>query len=306
MRIVFMGTPSYATEILSGLLEDENFKVVGLFTQADKAVGRKKVLTPPHVKEFLLKNSYDIPIFQPKNLRGDESERQIRELNPDFIVVAAYGQILPKNILDICPCINLHASILPKYRGASPIQAAILNGEKQTGVTSMLMDEGLDTGDILQIAKVNIDKDTRSFELFETLSQVAKDLTIKTLKGFDDITPQKQDDSKHTKCGKISKQDGEVDVLTQSAKFIYRKFCAFSPWPGIYLPNKVKLIDIELKDEKSQNEAGKILHVDKNGFEIATKKGTLHVKEVQPPTKKKMSAYSYMQGLRKKVADRIY
>ncbi len=306
MRIVFMGTPSYATEIISGLFEDDNFEVVGLFTQADKPVGRKKILTPPHVKEFVLKNSYDIPIFQPKNLRGEESERQIRELKPDFIVVAAYGQILPKNILDICPCINLHASILPKYRGASPIQFAILNGEKETGVTSMLMDEGLDTGDILQVSKVSINQDTTSSELFKTLSLVAKDLTIKTLKEFKNITSQKQDDSKHTKCGKISKQDGEVDILTQSASEIYRKFCAFTPWPGIYLPNKVKLIDIELKDETSQNEAGKILHIEKNGFEISTKKGTLFVKEVQPPTKKKMSAYSYIQGLRKRVEDRIY
>ncbi len=306
MKIVFMGTPSYATEILSGLLSDDSFEVVGLFTQADKPVGRKKILTPPHVKEYVLKNAFDIPIFQPKNLRGEESEKSIRELNPDFIVVAAYGQILPKNILNICPCINLHASILPKYRGASPIQFALLNKEKQTGVTSMLMDEGLDTGDILEISRVSIDKHTTSSELFETLSKVARDLSIKTLKNFKNITPIKQDEAKHTKCGKISKEDGEVDFLSMDAEEIYAKFRAFNPWPGIFLPNKVKLIDIEPKNDTLFCEAGKIMYIDKNGFEISTKKGSLFIKQIQPPTKKKMNAHDYIQGLRKKLGDRIY
>ncbi len=306
MRIVFMGTPSYATEILSGLLSDNTFEVVALFTQADKPVGRKKILTPPHIKEFVLKNGYDFPIYQPKNLRAKESEEQIRAFNPDFIVVAAYGQILPKNILDICPCINLHASILPKYRGASPIQSAILNNEPKTGVTSMLMEEGLDTGDMLKISEVDIKNTTTSGELFETLSKVARELTIKTLKEFDNITPIKQNDALHTKCSKISKQDGEVDFYKHSASEIYTKFRAFSPWPGIFLPNKVKLIDVVLCNENINNEPNKILSLNKDGFEISTKSGSLFVKEVQPPTKKKMSAYSYIQGLRKSVEDRLY
>ncbi len=306
MRIVFMGTPSYATEILNSLLEDEAFEVVALFTQADKPVGRKKVLTPPHIKAYALQRGCSFPIFQPKNLRGEETEKQIRELKPDFIVVAAYGQILPKNILDICPCINLHASILPKYRGASPIQSAILNGDKQTGVTSMLMDEGLDTGDILKISKTPILPTTNSSELFETLSGLAADLTVKTLKEFKSLSPIKQDNSKHTKCAKIGKVDGEVDVLSVEALQIYRKYLAFTPWPGIFLPNGLKLIDVELRDEEAVYEAGSIVSIGKDGFELATKKGTLFVSSVQPPTKKVMSAYSYIQGARKNVKDRLY
>ncbi len=301
-----MGTPDYATKILEGLLEDRDFNVVALFTQADKPVGRKKVLTPPHIKEYVLKKRCNFPIFQPKNLRNVQVEEQIRELEPDFIVVAAYGQMLPKNILDICPCINLHASILPKFRGASPIQSSILSGEHFSGVTAMLMDEGLDMGDVLSFSYVKLDDKITSQTLFETLSDVAKKLTVKTLKNFDNIMPLPQSDANFSKCSKISKQDGEVDVLTLSAYEVYTKFRAFTPWPGVFLPNGLKLIDMDLKDKIATKTAGEILQIDKNEVQIACKEGILSVYEVQPPTKQKIKAYDYMQGMRKKIGDKIY
>ncbi|PID48269.1 MAG: methionyl-tRNA formyltransferase [Proteobacteria bacterium] len=306
MRIVFMGTPAYATRILEGLLRDDSFEIVGLFTQADKPVGRKKILTPPHIKDFVLKSGYEIPIFQPKNLRGDGIEEQMRDLKPDFIVVAAYGQILPKNILDLCPCINLHASILPKYRGASPIQSAILANEKQTGVTSMLMDEGLDTGDILGFSYVDLDDEVTSLNLFDELSDMARDLSVKTLKNFENILALPQNDTNSSKCSKISKKDGKVDILSQSAFEIYTKFRAFTPWPGIFLESGLKLINVKLKDKASKKEPGEILAINKDETQIACKEGILSIFEVQPPTKQKMSAYSYMQGLRKRVGDKLY
>ena len=148
-KILFMGTPDYATTIFKELIKSK-YEIVGLFTQPDKPVGRKQLLTPPHIKQFCIDENLNIPIFQPLKLRGnEEAKNQIEFLKPDFIIVAAYGQILPKEILDIAPCINLHASLLPKYRGASPIQESLLNDDNYTGVTSMLMEEGLDSGDIL-------------------------------------------------------------------------------------------------------------------------------------------------------------
>jgi methionyl-tRNA formyltransferase len=151
-----MGTPSYATEIFKKLLSS-NYEVIGLFTQPDKPVGRKQVLTPPDIKQFCIDNSINIPIFQPERLRDNlAAYLVIKELKPDYIIVAAYGQILPKEILKLAPCINLHASLLPKYRGASPIQEGLLNNDDYLGVTSMFMEEGLDCGDIFSISFGNI------------------------------------------------------------------------------------------------------------------------------------------------------
>ena len=146
-KIVFMGTPDYATVIFQELLES-HYEVVALFTQPDKKVGRKQILTYPHIKQFCVDNGLSLPIYQPTTLKDEKIINSIKSLNPDFIIVAAYGQILPKQILNIAPCINLHASLLPKYRGASPIQSAILNNDKYSGVTAMMMEETLDSGDI--------------------------------------------------------------------------------------------------------------------------------------------------------------
>lgn len=301
MNIVFMGTPDYATTILKGLLEDSKIVVKAVFTQPDKPVGRKKVLTPPDVKKFLVENGFNIPIFQPTNLKDENIFKTIKDLNPDFIVVAAYGHILPKEILEIAPCINLHASILPKYRGASPIQQALLNGDEITGVTSMLMEEGLDTGDILGISVTKIEKKDVAPTLFDKLSQLAKDLTLYTLKNFQNIKPLRQNSVDATYCKKIKKSDGEVEFI--DANEIFNRYRAFYFWPGIYLSSGLKLKEIDIVDKDSQNEPGKILEFDKDGAVIGCKKGKIKVIKVQPPSKKEMDIFSYLRGRRLKVGD---
>ena len=212
-RILFMGTPDYATTIFSELLQS-NYEIIGLFTQPDKPVGRKQILTAPHIKQYCLDLNLNIPIFQPLKLRGnEEATTQIKNLNPDFIIVAAYGQILPKEILDIAPCINLHASLLPKYRGASPIQESLLNDDSYTGVTSMLMEEGLDSGDILAFQYLKVTPTMEVSAAFEELSQIAAKLTITTLDNFENIKPLKQNEAEVSFCKKIKKEDGLVDFL---------------------------------------------------------------------------------------------
>merc|ERR1711879_16440 len=177
-RILFMGTPDYATKIFEEIL-NSSYKIVGLFTQPDKPVGRKQIITAPHIKQYCIDNNLDFPIFQPEKLKGNsEATNDIENLNPDFIIVAAYGQILPREILDIAPCINLHAALLPKYRGASPIQESLLNDDDFTGVTSMLMEEGLDSGDILALQYLNITPTMEVSEAFSKLSEIAAKLTI--------------------------------------------------------------------------------------------------------------------------------
>jgi len=302
LKVIFMGTPSYATVILKRLLEDELIEVVALFTQEDKPVGRKQILTPPDTKKFLLDNSHDIAIFQPKRLRDSENEKIIKDLKPDFIVVAAYGQILPKSILDIAPCINLHASILPRYRGASPIQDAIKNGDLYSGVTAMLMEEGLDTGDILGISFIEI-KNLNAHELFEKLSILAADLTLDVLKKFDKIKPLKQNHLLATRCKKIKKEDGEVEFL--DAKALFQKFLAYYYWPNIFLKSGLKLKEIELLEDESTNTPGEILSIEKDFICVGCKRGSLKIFKVQPPSKKEMSVVDYLRGKRLEVGDTL-
>ncbi len=302
MRIVFMGTPSYASVILKELLKDNSFEVVALVTQMDKPVGRRQILTPPDTKKFLLDNSLDIKIFQPETLKDETSIKFIKELKPDFIVVAAYGMLLPKEILSIAPCINLHASILPKYRGASPIQSAILNQDRFSGVSAMLMNEGLDTGDILSFSYIGI-SNLNAIELFEKLSRLAAKLTIKTLKNFNSLKPIKQIDCEATYAKKIKKEDGLVDLL--DAKKVYAKYLAFIFWPGIFLKSGIKLKKIALHDIDTQNGIGKILKIEKEYIILGCKKGSLKIFSLQIPSKKQMSAVEYIRGKRLEVGDII-
>ena len=206
MNIVFMGTPEYAAKILCALAEAK-FKIAAVFTQPDKPVGRKQILTPSEVKAYAQERLPAVPIFQPATLKDEAVAAQIKELKPGFIVVAAYGKILPQAVLDIAPCMNLHASILPKYRGASPIQSALMAGEKQTGVTAMLMDAGLDTGDMLDFSYTPCEDKTAA-QLFDELGDLAGELIVRVLRNFTNLTPLKQDDAQATHCKKISKSDG--------------------------------------------------------------------------------------------------
>ena len=300
-KVLFMGTPSYATEIFKKLLSS-NYEVIGLFTQPDKPVGRKQVLTPPDIKQFCIDNSINIPIFQPEKLRDNlAAYLVIKELKPDFIIVAAYGQILPKEILKLAPCINLHASLLPKYRGASPIQEALLNDDNFTGVTSMFMEEGLDSGDILALQYLKITPTMEVSEAFSKLSLIAAELTITTLDNFDRLNPIKQNESEVSFCKKIKKENGLVDF--SDAKNLFLKYKAYSFWPGIFLESELKLKDIELLEETSQNEAGKILDICKDYIIVGCKKGSLKIKTLQAPSKKAINSVDFVRGQRVEIGD---
>ncbi|WP_228154707.1 methionyl-tRNA formyltransferase [Aliarcobacter cryaerophilus] len=297
-----MGTPSYATEILKELLNNKNYEVIGIFTQEDKPVGRKQVLTPPHIKQYCLEHNINIPILQPKKLKDNlVAYISIKELEPDFIVVAAYGQILPKEILNLAPCINLHASILPNYRGASPIQEGILNDDEYLGVTSMLMEEGLDCGDILGYSYLKNEKNMLVSEAFAKLSNLAAKLTITTLDNFDKLKPIKQNDALASFCKKIKKEDGEVDF--NCAKKLFSKYKAYSFWPGIFLKSELKLKDIEFIENSSQNIAGEILEIAKDYIVVGCKQGRLKIRTLQAPSKNSINSVEYIKGKRLTIGD---
>jgi methionyl-tRNA formyltransferase len=291
-----MGTPDYATTIFKELL-NSSYEVIGLFTQPDKPVGRKQILTAPHIKQYCLDENIKLPIFQPEKLRNNpEITEAIKILNPDFIIVAAYGQILPKEILDIAPCINLHASLLPKYRGASPIQESLLNDDAFTGVTSMFMEEGLDSGDILGLQYLKITPEMEVAQAFEKLSHIAAQLTLTTLDNFDAIKPKKQNETKVSFCKKIKKEHGLVDF--KSAKKLFLKYKAYSYWPGVFLESGLKIKDIQLNEIESSNIAGTILFIENNYIIIGCEKGSIIIYTIQAPSKKAISATNYIRGQR--------
>jgi len=300
-KIIFMGTPEYAEKILDRLY-NQGFDIELVLTQPDKPVGRKKILTSPSVK--IKAKELGIEVLQPKTLKDLEIVSKLKSIKPDFIIVAAYGQILPKEILDIAPCINLHASILPKYRGASPIQQALLDGCDYTGVTAMLMNEGLDTGDILAYTMVEIDKNIRLSELTKQLTDDASSLTIDVLNRFSDINPLPQISSEASYCKKITKDDGKI--VLDDATYIYNRFRAFENWPGIFLENGLKFTEISLEDSNTFYEnRGEILSIDKDSFTISCKKGAIRVFRVHPASKKEIDAKSYLAGKRLKIGDNI-
>lgn len=287
-----MGTPDYASRILEKLIAQPDMQVVAVYTQPDKPVGRKKVLTPPPVKTVAEEGG--VPVYQPATLRDEET---VRTLIPcDYIVVAAYGQILPKPVLEHAPCINLHASILPHYRGASPIQQSLLNGDAQTGVTAMLMEEGLDTGPILAIRRLAIGEDEMVQSLFGHLTDLAAEMTPEVLRTFPSLTPVAQNDAEASLCKKITKADGEVAF--EDARSLYNKYRAFTPWPGVYLSGGLKLIRMELAETEGRHPSGKILAIEKTRILVGCRNGALWIETVQPPSKKAIRAVDYLNGKR--------
>jgi methionyl-tRNA formyltransferase len=289
-----MGTPDYALTILQELIDDSEIEVVAVYTQPDKPVGRKKVMTPPPVK--VLAQEYSIALYQPDRLRDEQVVEELLKIECDYIVVAAYGQILPKEIIDYVPCINLHASILPQYRGASPIQQSLINGDKKSGVTAMLMDVGLDSGDILKIQEIDIDDDMMVETLFKELTDIASKLTIDVLKNFDKLHRVAQNEDEVTYCKKISKSDGLIEF--DDAQKIYNLYRAFTPWPGIFLKSGLKLKKIALEDKSSQNTTGKIIKIDSDSIVVGANRGAVRIFRVQPPSKKEMSVIDYLNGAR--------
>ena len=300
-KIVYMGTPHYAKEILNTLIQAEDMDVTLVLTQPDRPVGRKKVLTPPPVKTLALE--HDIDVLQPNRLSDEGIEDTIKAQKPDFIVVAAFGQILPKSVLDIAPCINLHASLLPQYRGASPVQQSLLNGDEKTGVTSMLMEEGLDTGPMLEKIEFVIPEDMRLHALMAQLTEDACRLTLSTLRNYKNIAPQIQDEAQASLCKKIKKSDGEVNF--EDASIIYNKYRAFEGWPGIFSANGTKLDGVEIEDRTSENKALQILSFDEESVVVGCSRGALKIASLQPVSKKAMSAKAYCVGRGMKVGDTL-
>jgi len=300
-KIVYMGTPYYAREILNTLIQAGDMEVSLVLTQPDRPVGRKKVLTPPSVK--VLAVEHGIEVLQPSRLSDDGIEDAIRNVKPDFIIVAAFGQILPKSILNIAPCINLHASLLPQYRGASPVQQSLLNGDEKTGVTSMMMEEGLDTADILEKIEFTIPNEMRLHTLMSQLTEDACKLTLSTVRDFKTIIPEKQNENEATLCKKIKKSDGEIDFV--DAKSIYNKYRAFEGWPGVFTSNGTKIDGITLIDRNSKNNAYEILSFDEDSVIVGCTTGALKVKTLQLASKKAIMAKAYCVGRGLKVGNSI-
>ncbi len=297
MRIVFMGTPDYAAVTLQKLI-DENYDILAVFAQPDKPVGRKQILTPPETK--VLAQKYNIPVYQPKTLRDGEAYNILKELNPDAIVVVAYGKILPKEILDLPKygCINGHASLLPKLRGSAPIQWSIVNGEKQTGVTTMQMDEGMDTGDILETAVVDIKAEETSEELFDRLAPLSANLMVSTLKKAEQgiLNPVKQNESNATYAPMIKKEMAHLD-FNKTVDEICDAVRGFYSWPCAYCfinGKRIKVIKVK-KADLSADECGMVIASD-DKLVISCKDGSVELVTVQPEGAKQMSASQMLNG----------
>ena len=299
MRVVYMGTPDFAVAPLKALIEN-GYEVVGAFTQPDKPVGRKAILTPPPVKVVALENS--VPVFQPNSLKNGEGVRLLEELKPDICVVVAYGKILPKDFLDYAKygCINIHGSVLPEYRGAAPIQRSVLDGKVYAGVTSMQMDVGLDTGDILFVEKIKILENETSGDLYERLTVIGAQLLIKTLKAIEcgEVTPIKQDDSLSTYAAMLDKTMSPVD-WSRPAIEIHNQIRGLDPWPvaqTMLNGKSLKLFRSSVSNEFSGGAPGEAFAL-KDGLGVFCGDGkAVIVSEVQYEGKKRMKAADFLRG----------
>ncbi len=300
-KIVYMGTPHYAKEILQTLIDDEAIEIPLVISQPDKKAGRKGELKSPEVK--VLAQAHHLSILQPEKLSDEGVYEAIVAAKPDFIVVAAFGQLLPKSILEIAPCINLHASLLPHYRGASPVQQSLLNSDEFTGITAMLMEEGLDSGPILGYRYFKIPETMLLPELMNRLSDDACLLTTEIIHNFENIEPLKQNRAIATHCKKIKKADGLVDFSLASD--FYDKYRAFEGWPGIFLDNGMKIKEVALVETDSQNNMGEILVLKEESIVIGCKKGALEIGILQPASKKAVNAKAYCVGRGLKVGNSL-
>ena len=300
MRVIFMGTPDFATGTLEEIVK-AGHEVAGVVTQPDKPKGRGKTMMPTPVKETALK--YNLPVYQPKKVREPEFVELLRSLKPDVMVVAAFGQIITKEILEMPKygCINVHASLLPAYRGAAPIQWAVINGDKESGVTIMQMDEGIDTGDMIEKAVVPIAEDETGGSLFDKLSHTGAKLCVKVLRDLEEGTAvrEKQPEESTTPYAKmIDKKMGEVD-WKKSAKEIEQLIRGLNPWPSAYTKvhgKTLKLWKAKVLLETSQMNPGQIVKVTKDSLAVQTGQGMLEIQELQLEGKKRMDTSSFLRG----------
>ena len=297
MRIVFMGTPDFAVPCLQRLLEDGH-EVTAVFTQPDKPAGRHAVLTPPPVKQLAL--SHRIPVYQPTKMRDGTAAALLRELAPDCLVVVAYGRILPQEILDVPPrgCVNIHGSLLPRYRGAAPIQWSVIRGEPVTGVTSMFMDAGMDTGDIIDTLTTPIGENETAGELFERLAPLGARLLSTTLAAIADgtVTRRPQNDAEATMAPMLEKAMGRLD-LTRPAQELHNQVRGMNPWPGAFCTAGGKTLKIhETRVAAGSGAPGTLLCADP--VTVACGEGALQLVTVQPEGKPRMAAEAWLRGAR--------
>ena len=305
MRIVFMGTPDFASASLKKLI-DERFDVVGVFTQPDKPKGRGMELCASPVKELALENG--LPVFQPGKMRDGTALAQIKALEPDILVVVAYGRILPDDILAVPKygAINVHGSLLPKYRGAAPIQWAVLNGDKITGVTTMYLASEMDTGDIIYTAETEIGEYETSGELFDRLKDMGAELLVKTLRDIDaGIAPRTPQD--HSKASYVTMLDKSICPIdwNKTPREVLKHIYGLQPWPVATMELEGKTVRVfaaKYTDGKTEKVPGAVVSTDKGGLEIACAGGeTLLITELQAPGKKRMGAEDYLRGHQIKV-----
>lgn len=300
MKIVYMGTPDFAVYALESLIT-AGHEISAVITQPDKAQGRSKALVPTPVKKKALE--HDIPVYQPEKVRDEETVNMLKSINPDAIVVAAYGQILPESILNIPKygCINIHASLLPKYRGAAPIEWSIIDGEEKTGVTTMHMEKGLDTGDMIDKAEIVIEADDTGATLHDKLAEAGAKLILTTLASLETgtATRTKQNDEESCYASMLNKDMGNID-FTKSATEIERLIRGLIPWPCAYTKidgKTVKIYKAEVKTlDNDEYKPGEIIEVTKKTFSIACGKDALVIRSLQPEGKKQMDTVSYLNG----------
>ncbi|MFK3843957.1 methionyl-tRNA formyltransferase [Serratia sp. NPDC087055] len=301
LRIIFAGTPDFAARHLDALLSSEH-QIVGVFTQPDRPAGRGNKLTSSPVK--VLAEQHHLPVFQPKSLRPEENQHLVADLNADVMVVVAYGLILPKAVLDMprLGCINVHGSLLPRWRGAAPIQRSLWAGDNETGVTIMQMDVGLDTGDMMYKIACPIEADDTSASLYDKLAQLGPQGMLATLQQMAAGTAKRevQDESLVTYAEKLSKEEARLDWNLSAAQ-LERCIRAFNPWPVSYFTledQPVKVWQATVLAQTTDAEPGTIIHADKQGIQVATAEGVLNLTQLQPAGKKPMSAQDLLNSRR--------
>lgn len=296
MRIVFMGTPDFAVPSLQALI-DAGHDVCAVYTQPDKPQGRKQILTAPPVKTLALE--HDIPVFQPNTLKNEDEQARLRELAPEVIIVVAYGKLLPKAVLDIPPhgCINVHGSLLPRWRGAAPIQWAVIAGDEKAGVTTMQMAEGLDTGDMLLTYETKVGEKETAGELFDRLAQSGAELLTQTLVKLDEITPRPQDDAQSCYAHMLDKQMAVID-WSKSAHEIDCLIRGLNPWPIALTTLSGERLKVFAAEKAAGNgEPGTVLEADpKKGLTVACGEGALKLIEIQLVGGKRMKATDFLRG----------
>lgn len=305
MKIIFLGTPEIAVPSLEYLVNKEDVEVCAVVTQPDKPAGRGHKLTPSPVKQ--LAEKYNLPIFQPKSIRKESDVIEaLKSFQPDVMITVAFGQILSQEVIDIprLGVINLHASLLPKYRGANPIQWPIINGDAETGVCTMMTEIGVDTGPVLLCHKIQITENMDSLELYNKIAEAGPALLYKSITGLNDgsITPQPQDDAAATHAPKLKKEDGLID-WNSSSQTIHNQIKGMKPWPSAYTfynGNVLKILESQLVSAETANdeETGKVVGTKGNAIQVKTADGVILILKLQPAGKKAMDASSWYNGIK--------